>query len=105
VESIRTARRAGPDGQLIFDLIAEVTQQCIVAGSGGKPEFSICGGSTVILGPDGEIRYIISKSVTGADRVQRRLAFMESPSGRQFWRREGHRMHQSGPLVAMLHRV
>jgi hypothetical protein len=103
VESIRTARRSGPDGQLNFDLVAEVTQQCIVAASGGKPEFSLCGGSTVILGPDGEIRYIISKSVTGADRVQRRLAFMESPAGRQFWRREGRRMHQSGPLVAMLH--
>jgi hypothetical protein len=103
VESIRTARRSGPDGQLIFDLVAEITQQCIVAASVGKPEFSICGGSTVILGPDGEIRYIISKSVIGADRVQRRLAFMESPAGRHFWRREGQRMQQSGPLVAMLH--
>jgi hypothetical protein len=103
VDSIRSARRTGPDGQLLFDLVAEITQHCRVLASDGRPEFSIWGGSTVILGPDGEIRYIISKSVTGADRIQRRLAFMQSPSGSRYWRRAGPRMVQAGPLVAMLH--
>lgn len=94
VASIRTARRAGPEGRLVFDLVAEVIQHCRVIARDGQPEFSIWGGSTVILGPEGEFRYIISKNVTGSDRVRRRLAFMQHPTGRQFWRRDGDRMVQ-----------
>ena len=31
VESIRVSRRAAPDGRVLFDLVAEVTQTCTVS--------------------------------------------------------------------------
>lgn len=56
VQSIRTSRRVGPDGQVVFDLVAEVTQTRYKHDriSGGDIEFT--GGSTLILGPNGEFR-------------------------------------------------
>lgn len=94
VASIRTTRRAGPDGRLVFDLVAEIIQHCRVEAEDGNPEFSVWGGSTVILGPEGEFRYIICKNVTGSDRIRRRLEFMQHPNGRQYWRRDGDRLVQ-----------
>jgi hypothetical protein len=67
VESIRTSRRVGPDGQIIFDLVAEVTQRRVVR-RGGR-ELHYYGGATVILGPQGEVRYVISKSVMNEERL------------------------------------
>ena len=52
---------------------------------GGRAAYPLFGGATVILGPDGAIRYIVSKSATGKDRPARRLAFMASPAGRRYW--------------------
>src|SRR5258706_15698397 len=62
VQSIRTSRRAGPNGQVLFDLVAEITQLKLVEdATGSKAKF--LGGCTVILGPEGEIRYLISKNI------------------------------------------
>jgi hypothetical protein len=74
VESIRSSRRVGPDGQLAFDLVAEVSQCRTVAGGGGNPEFKFYGGATVILGPQGEVRFVISKSIKNKDRLERQRA-------------------------------
>jgi hypothetical protein len=74
VQSVRSSRRVGPDGQVVFDLIAEVTQTRYVK----KPfQFLFRGGTTVILGPRGELRYIIWKSVGENGRVFRQRKFME----------------------------
>jgi hypothetical protein len=75
IESIRTARRVGPSGQIVFDLVAEVTQRRIVAADAENREFGFYGGSTVILDPNGAIRYVISKSVLHAGRLAQMRTF------------------------------
>jgi len=84
VMSIRSARRIGPSQQIVFDLVAEVVQRCEVAGERGI-SFPVYGGSTVIFGPEGEIRYIISKSVQGPGRIARRAQFLAGPLGVRYW--------------------
>lgn len=81
VQSIRSSRRIGPNGQVVFDLVAEVTQRRIVRGSSGNAQFYFYGGSTLILGPDGKIRYIISKSVVNEERLQRQRDFLSTDKG------------------------
>lgn len=85
VESIRAARRAGPDGQIAFDLVGEITQLRHVEASSPGNRFHFHGGSTVILGPDGKIRYLVSKSVVGAGRVERTRDFLRSAAGARYW--------------------
>jgi hypothetical protein len=74
IESIRTARRVGPNGQIVFDLVAEVTQRRIVETNGA--DISFYGGSTVILDPNGEIRYVIRKSVLHSARLEQTRSFI-----------------------------
>ena len=102
VMSIRSARRIGPDGQIVFDLVAEVVQHCRVAPA-GSAAFPVYGGCTVILAPDGAIRYVISKSALGAGRVERREHFFASTLGRQFWKVEGGEYRPRGELFRLLH--
>jgi hypothetical protein len=61
----------GPDGQVVFDLIAEVTQTRKVRRRGGDRGFDFLGGATVVIGPDGHIRYVVSKSVLNEERLAR----------------------------------
>jgi len=70
VESIRASRRATPDGVVVFDLVAEVTQRRTMMDGVGPVE--LFGGSTIIIGPRGEIRYSISKNVLSERRLGRR---------------------------------
>ena len=63
VGSIRSLRRVGPDRQVTFDTVAEITQRRWCRQSSGILS-EVFGGSTVILGPDGRVRYVIRKSVT-----------------------------------------
>lgn len=82
VRSIRPSRRVGPDGQMVFDLVAEVTQTRKVKppqsefATRESKGFLFRGGSTIILGPQGEVRYIIQKSVAQNSRVFRQRKFM-----------------------------
>lgn len=101
VESIRSLRRVGPDGQVAFDLIAEVTQRRTVVTAEGN--FDFYGGSTVILGPDGEIRYIIRKSIGQENRLQEQRDYMMG-AGRSYWRLSEGRLVPSEKLFRMLHR-
>ncbi|MFN8058043.1 MAG: hypothetical protein U0Q12_12835 [Vicinamibacterales bacterium] len=73
VESIRTSRRIGPDGHVVFDLVAEVTQRRHVVDpvTGARAKFF--GGCTVIIGPEGETRFIVSKNVNNRERLERQL--------------------------------
>ncbi|MBC8635697.1 peptidase M4 [Caballeronia sp. EK] len=103
VESIRTARRIGPNGQVIFDLVSEVIQTCEVEPGARGPGFTIYGGCTVILGPDGDVRYAISKSVLGDGRMQRRADYMASSQGEAYWSIAGDRYKQTHPLFLALH--
>lgn len=64
IESIRTARRVGPYESVVFDLVAEVTQCRHVDG------VRIFGGSTIIVDPEGRVRYSISKNVLSERRLE-----------------------------------
>jgi hypothetical protein len=83
VESIRTARRAGPDGQVVFDLVAEVTQTRTLTHGGERIPFY--GGATVIIDPEGQVRYVIGKSVLNQVRMDAQTRFMTG-DGRRFWK-------------------
>jgi hypothetical protein len=74
-----------------------------VRGRGKHPDYEMYGGSTVILGPTGEIRYAISKRVTGYDRPQRRRDFIESELGRRVWVEHEGRFVPRAHLFRMLH--
>jgi hypothetical protein len=102
VESVRTARRIGPDGQVQFDLVAEVTQLREVSHGVG-PSFDFYGGSTIIIDPTGRIRYVIGKGVLNEERVERQRAYV-SGAGRAFWTDEGGTSRPSRQPFAMLHR-
>jgi len=104
VESIRSARRSGPSGQIVFDLVAEITQECRVAASQHGPEFRYHGGATVIMDPLGEIRYAIVKSVVGDQRVGRRRQFLASACAQRYWALQGNAYLPRGRLFELTHR-
>lgn len=89
IQSIRSSRRAGPDGQVVFDLVAEVTQRRWVPDAEGIP-FPFLGGATVIVGPDGAIRYVVRKRVVHAQRQEEQRAFLAG-AGQRLWERVGDR--------------
>jgi hypothetical protein len=85
IESIRTLRRPGPDGRVVFDTVAEILQCRAVRARQGHPGFELYGGSTVVLDSKGHVRLVVRKSVVGAGRVQRRGDYLASPAGKKFW--------------------
>jgi hypothetical protein len=104
VESIRSARRIGPDGQILFDIVAEISQRRIVKADGENRRGSVFyGGSTVILGPKGEIRYVIRKRVGSTERSDVQRKFMESPGGRQYWTLKQDVLVPQPNVLKMLH--
>ncbi len=82
VQSIRSSRRVGPDGQIVFDLVAEVTQRRIVADTHGT--FHSFGGATVIIGPKGEVRYVIAKNILNRARLEQQRRFIRG-NGKRYW--------------------
>ena len=87
IQSIRSSRRIGPEGQVIFDLVAEVTQVRKVQGGPNSPPFDFLGGATVIIGPKGDIRYAVSKGILNEERLERQKTFMRG-QGQSFWTRQ-----------------
>jgi hypothetical protein len=88
VESIRVTRRAAPDGRILFDLVAEVTQTCTAEFKGEL--FEMNGGCTVVIDPQGQVRYAIYKKFTSEDRRARQHAAMRGPLN-SFWKKTGRR--------------
>lgn len=84
IESVRSSRRIGPSGQVLFDIVAEVTQLRL----GQVPETSeVCkfhGGSTVIIDPKGRVRYVVRKRVTNTERLKQQKEFLNSPRGEKY---------------------
>src|SRR5262249_18904233 len=79
VESIRTSRRAGENGEVLFDLVAEIIQRRTVVDPETGLSAPFYGGSTGIIGPMGEIRYVISKNVANEDRLAAQRQFQREP--------------------------
>ncbi|SEN65036.1 hypothetical protein SAMN05192583_3255 [Sphingomonas gellani] len=112
VNTARIARRQGPDGQELHQLIAHITQrrrgyfdkalqdkaEAASAGNGTRTEppaqdFWFRGGATVIVDlRDGRVRRIIRKRIDDGDRLVRQRAFHTGePLGMAFARRTGPR--------------
>lgn len=81
VHSVRSSRRVGPSGQVVFDLVAEVTQRRLARVPGSKEVCSFYGGSTIIIGPGGEFRYAMRKGVLKEERLREQIKFLDSPQG------------------------
>jgi hypothetical protein len=79
IQSIRSSRRVGPSGQVVFDLIAEVTQKREARDPDTNETCTFYGGSTVIIDPDGRIRYVVLKRVTDVPRLNKQKAFLNGP--------------------------
>ncbi len=84
IQSVRSSRRIGPSGQVVFDIIAEVTQRRSAQVSGAPDTCNFYGGSTVIIDPKGAIRYIIARRVTDNARLQQQIDFLNGPVGAQY---------------------
>jgi hypothetical protein len=107
IESVRTLRRLGPDGNAVFDTVAEILQTRMVRPRNGNPGFDIYGGSTLILDSAGEVRTVVRKSVVGERRLDRRLDFLESRDSRKFWKLTGNRyvpLTEKSPFLALCER-
>ncbi len=103
VQSVRTARRVGPDRQFTFDLVAEVTQCRTVAPRDGQPGFCFLGGSTVIFDATGAVRFIVRKSVLNGQRVAAQRAFIADALGGRYWCVTGDRCAPRSMLLRMVH--
>lgn len=78
--SIRSSRRIGQNGEVAFDLNAQVLQKRMIVVDGRELPFY--GGSTIVIGPRGEVRYVISKNIDSPRRLARMQQFATSPAGR-----------------------
>ncbi len=100
VESIRCARRAAPDGSVVFELMAEVTQSCTAIRDGEPVEF--LSGCALVIDPHGEVRYAICKKPESSARPARQLLAMRG-SLRRFWTRRGGRHQLRTDALRLLH--
>jgi hypothetical protein len=89
VQSMRVARRSTPDGRIVFDLVAELVQNCVVRD--GKDLFEVNGGSTVVLDPDGDVRYVIYKRLDSKDRRDRQRGAIRQAL-KEYWARSRGRL-------------
>ncbi|MER8810380.1 S8 family serine peptidase [Mesorhizobium australicum] len=78
VHSVRPARRIGPDGQSQTDLVVEVTQTLRpISGQGNIYR----GGCTLLIDlKTNAVRYVVTKALTAAGRIQAQAAFQERMS-------------------------
>lgn len=90
VVSVRTLRRVGPDREVRFGLVAEVVQtRWHRLPDGRRARFP--GGAAIILGPEGEVRYIVRKSLVREDpsgearRMSEFAAWMTSGAAAGHW--------------------
>jgi hypothetical protein len=100
VQSVRTTRRVGPDGSVLFDLVAEVTQSCTVKHSDDLMDFM--GGVTLIIDPFGDVRYAIYKKLDSADRQKRQYESINGPL-RKYWKKSGKKFVPGGKTFRMVH--
>ena len=98
IHSVRPARRVGPDGQTVTELVVEMTQRRrgyydpkvqddVDSGRINpppKPDFIFRGGCTLLVDPDtAKVRYCIYKNINDENRLKHLRAFLtgeETPS-------------------------
>lgn len=104
IESIRSSRRIGPNGQVVFDLVAEVIQRrrARLADDAVGPLVDFYGGATIILDPLGQVRYVIRKSVLHPERLQGQRDYVTGPGAALFGEVDGEIVPVAAPF-RMLH--
>ncbi|MGQ0537987.1 MAG: hypothetical protein ACT4R6_03495 [Gemmatimonadaceae bacterium] len=112
VHSARPARRAGPDGDAIQQVVVTITQRRRLPIDPALPEseengFVFRGGCTVILDLDTlELQYAIRKRIVSENRIQRQREFLQGNAGaslRATYFRDPLRERDAEPF-AFLHR-
>jgi hypothetical protein len=117
VHSVRPARRLGPDGQTLTDLVIEITQRRhgylnaalqdkVDSGEIDPPphDFWLRGGCTVLVDLDNRaVRYCIGKGITSAARLAAQRSFVKGGASPQaIYFGDPRRREQAEPF-AMLH--
>ncbi len=100
VQSVRVARRAAPDGRVLFDLVGEVTQSWTVNRNGEL--FDMAGGTTVIIDAQGEVRYAIYKRADTEPRQVRQLKSISGPL-KKYWEKKGGKLKLRPGMLQRLH--
>jgi hypothetical protein len=59
-------------------------------------------GSTIIIGPRGEIRYVISKNIRRQDRLERQVAFQEESP---YWKVLDGQYRLGGYALPLVHQT
>jgi hypothetical protein len=97
VHSLRPARRIGPDGQQVVELIVEITQRQPVFFVDGEPvperswdpkdprkdaDFWFRGGCTLLIDPkNAGVRYVVLKRITNSLRLQEQAKYVSRLRG------------------------
>jgi hypothetical protein len=87
VHSARPARRAGPDGDSVHQIVVTITQRRRVPIDPARPgseenQFWFRGGCTMILNLDTlELQYAIRKRITSESRLRRQREFLQGSAG------------------------
>ncbi len=118
VHSVRPARRLGPDGQTLTDLVIEITQkrygylntttqEKVDSGEIPPPphDFLLRGGCTVLVDLDrGTVRYCIGKGMTSSARLASQRAFAKTSTSLAATYFGDPRRREAAEPFAMLHR-
>jgi hypothetical protein len=96
--SVRSLRRIGPDKAASFDLVAEIVQRRWLRVPGEAP-VEFWGGATIIVGADGQFRYVIRKSVNDPSRMAAHL--QRAREGRDYEERDSCRQLRPASLRAL----
>jgi hypothetical protein len=81
-------------------LVAEITQKRRIIDPQSGAEAKFFGGCTMIVGPQGEVRYVISKNIGNQQRLDDQLEFQRH-SG--FWETGGTRYKMRGYAHQLAH--
>ncbi len=121
VHSVRPVRRVGPDGQLLVDMVIEITQQRfepidpndnvqIDPRHPGDLDlnrvFKYRGGCTMIIDLETrKPRYVIAKSINSENRLKRQREFIGAPAEQSLYATYfGGSFSPQGVNFAVLHR-
>jgi hypothetical protein len=90
VHSVRPARRIGPDGQAVTEIVIEITQKRPGYFSDNSaeqdpqnPDFYFRGGCTLLVDPESRnVRYCVVKNINDEQRYERQKQFLTEVASR-----------------------
>jgi subtilase family protein len=108
VHSVRPLRRVGPDGQLLTNLVVELTQKREEPVDPAIPSLGTLtfrGGCTLLINlKTSSVRYCISKNIVSEERLERQRRFNLFPSEQSLYATYFGDAAAQGEMFAALHR-